>query len=129
MYNRRRLGRLLFKPASHVNGSELLLEKVLWFVGRLIVYMDICTLHIWQRFKLDLELFSNVMCRHQTFSRVHYNVNLNQQSGTRCVRADGVNGRDERRMGHSCRAVSVIPHIWSVGGRWERQKTEAYKYR
>ena len=39
--------------------------------------------------------YSNVICRHETFSRVHYNVNLNQQSGTRCIHADGVNSSNK----------------------------------
>lgn len=75
---------------------------MLWFVGGLIVDMHIGTFNVWQRFEFDLQLLGNIVCRHQSRGRVHDNINLDQQTRTRCISTNSVDGIDHGGVGHSC---------------------------
>ena len=73
---------------------------MLWLMRRFVVDMDIRPLYIWQRLKLHLQLLRNIMRGTQRFTRLHHNINLNQQSRPRRISPDGINRCDHRRMRH-----------------------------
>lgn len=80
--------------------SQLLLQKMLRLMCRLIINMHVGPFHIRQGLKFHLQLLGNVVGGLQGVIAVHDDVDLDYETGTGGVGADGVDGCYEWGMGH-----------------------------
>jgi hypothetical protein len=67
---------------------------------RLIINMDIRSLHIRQTLQLDLQLLSDVVRRLETALWIHDDVNFNNEAGTGVVGTHGVDLTDSGGVCH-----------------------------
>lgn len=83
-----------------MNSSELLLEKVLGFVFRLVIAVHVCSLNVRKTFKLVLKILSNVMRLSECLVWMKDNVNFHSDARTRIPRPDGIQAQNVWAMGH-----------------------------
>lgn len=88
-------------------GLELLLQKVLRLVSRLVVNVHVSTLHIWKRLEFDLQLLRHVVGRTKRLIGLHDDIDFDEKTGARGISSDCVDGRDERGVSHGCEKISI----------------------
>lgn len=91
----------VFAPVHGNSTLQILLKSMLRLVRRLIIYVHIRSLNIWQGLNLNLQFLGNIMRLPQTHLWAHHNIHLSDHAWAAMIASYGIDGDDVWRVGEA----------------------------